>query len=367
MRLWRSSALKGFTPTVFCLGLTLLVGGCSSDDSETRDLGPAGTLYVINQRDATLYTYDTRNLRRTDSVGTVIDKPHYLEFSPSGERFYLTTLETTGHIGAYDPLTNLLLDSIRVPPSVQPTAIAITKDGRYGYVCNFSLPGERTHIHKFDLATMEFLTSVQAGSVTHDVKITSDGSKIVACNMNSDDLTIVYPDADTVAFVNIDADSSYGVSMDPKYGPHGIVIDHADSLAYIACMMKHQVRVLDLAQMRVVDSIAIPIHHSQGHLVGPTLLVLSPDDHVGYVTTSGGNSMVAFDTRTKAILADITFETPYSFGITISNDGSRVYVACVGQPLDHGRIYIIDTDSLEKTDSLDVGRESFGVAWRPEH
>jgi DNA-binding beta-propeller fold protein YncE len=143
------------------------------------------------------------------------------------------------------------------------------------------------------------------------------------------------------------------------------VIDHRDSLAYIACMMKHQVRVLDLKLQRVVDSIAIPIHHFQGHLVGPTLLVLSPDDRKGYVTTSGGNSMVAFDTKTKAILADFMFATPYSFGIAISDDGSRVYVACVGHPLEHGRIYVIDTESLTKSDSLDVGRESFGVAWRP--
>jgi DNA-binding beta-propeller fold protein YncE len=215
------------------------------------------------------------------------------------------------------------------------------------------------------MGTLDYLSSVQAGSVTHDVKITSDGSMIVACNMNSDDITFVYPGDDTVAFVSVDPDSAYGVSTMPKYGPHGIVIDHNDSLAYVACMMKYQVRVLDLKRRRVTDSIAIPIHHAQGHLIGPTLLAISPDDRTVYVTTSGGNSLVAFDTKTKAILADIMFATPYSFGIAISDDGREVYAACVGHPLEHGRIYVIDTESLTKTDSLDVGRESFGIAWRP--
>jgi DNA-binding beta-propeller fold protein YncE len=94
-------------------------------------------------------------------------------------------------------------------------------------------------------------------------------------------------------------------------------------------------------------------------------MAISPDDRTVFVTTSGGNSLVAFDTRTKAILADIMFATPYSFGITISDDGSTVYAACVGHALEHGRVYVIDTESLTKADSLDVGRESFGIAWRP--
>ncbi len=347
------------------VGLALSAGGCSGDDNNTSSARPPGMLYVLNQGDATLYLYDTETLARVDSVETVVQKPHYLQFDPSGDRFYITTLETTGHIGKFDAATNLLMDSVTTPPSVQPTAIAITHDGRFGYICNFSLPGERTHIHKFDMATLSYVSSMQAGSVTHDVKITSDGAMIVACNMNSDDITLVYPDEDTVAFVNIDPDSGYGVSTAPKYGPHGIVIDHSDSLAYIACMMKYQVRVLDLKLRRVTDSIDIPIHDGQGHLIGPTLLAISPDDRTVYVTTSGGNSLVAFDTKTKAILADLMFATPYSFGIAISGDGRAVYAACVGHPHEHGRIYVIDTEWLTKTDSLDVGSESFGIAWRP--
>ena len=75
--------------------------------------------------------------------------------------------------------------------------------------------------------------------------------------------------------------------------------------------------------------------------------------------------MVAFDVATKVIVADIPFSTVNPFGITITDDGSRVFVACVGLPSEHGRIYAIDGTTLTKIDSVDVGRESFGLIWKP--
>ena len=340
------------------------IGGCGDNGTDSGSGGPAGLLYVLNQGDASIYIYDTESLARVDSIATGVKKPHYLEFAPDGDQFYVTTLEATGQIGKFDASDNHLIDSVTAQPAVQPTAIAITPNGQFGYVCNFSLPDQRTQIHKYDLLAMTYEGAMQAGSLTHDIKGTSDGRMLVACNMNSDDLTIVYPDEDSVAFIGIDPDSAYSISSHPKYGPHGIVIDHRDSLAYVACMMGRQVRVLDLYSRQITDSVAIPIHHTQGHLTGPTLLAISPDDRTVYLTTSGGNSFVAFDTQTRAIVADILFATPFPFGIAISDDGSRVYVACVGSPADHGRVYVINTKSLAKTDSLDVGKESFGVAWR---
>jgi DNA-binding beta-propeller fold protein YncE len=273
-------------------------------------------------------------------------------------------LEATGHIAKFDAATNEMIDSMPAPPAVQPTSIAITNDSRFGYICNFSLPSERTFIHKFDLGTLTRLRTIQAGSYTHDVKMTSDGSLIIACNMNTDDLTLVYTGADTVAFVNIDPDSVYGIQGMPKYGPHGVAIDHRDSLAYIACMMGFQVRVLDIKARRIVDSIPIPVH-AHGHLAGPTLLAISPDDEVIYVTTGGGNSVVIVHLPTKTILADLHLAAPNPFGITITDDGSRVYVACANRPPAKGRIYVIDGEAFAKVDSLDVGRESFGLTWRP--
>jgi len=343
--------------------LIMLFVGCSDDDSPVKstNTNPEGRLYVLNQADGTFYVYDTRTLSRIDSVDSRVNRPHYIEFSPDRQNFYIVTLETTGRIAKFRTSDNAFLDSVTVPPAVQPSAIVITADGLFGYVCNFSL--ERGSVHKYNLATLQEVGSMQAGALTHDLKITSDGSVIVACNRDTDDLTLIYTDADTVAFVGADPDSSYALGR-RKYGPFGVAIDHRDSLAFIACMDARQVRVLDIAAGEIVDSIDIPV--DSGSIIwGPTLMAVAPDNDIVYVTTQGGNSVVAFRLSTKEILADIPLSVPHPFGITISDDGSRVYVACVNLPLEQGMVYVIDGATQTKIDSLQVGRESFGLIWMP--
>jgi DNA-binding beta-propeller fold protein YncE len=316
-------------------------------------------LYVINQSDATLYIYDTHTLTRIDSIDTRVSLPHYIEFAPDEQNYYITTLELpTGHIAKIDALTNLFVDSVSVSPGVVPSAIAVTADSKYGYVCNFSSPSQRTFIHKYDLSTMQYVTALQAGAMTHDIKITSDGSVVVACNMTSDDVTLVYAGPDTVTFVPLDTMNIGG----NEYSPYGVVIDHKDSLAYIACMDKMMVKVLDIAARQFVDSVEIPVMGSDP-VAGPSLMAVSPNDQVVFVTTQGGNSVVAFSTATGAILADIYFSTPYPFGITMTDDGSRVYVACVGTSISNGRVYVIDGNTFAIVDSLEVGIQSFGLVW----
>jgi DNA-binding beta-propeller fold protein YncE len=65
------------------------------------------------------------------------------------------------------------------------------------------------------------------------------------------------------------------------------------------------------------------------------------------------------------VVADIPLKIPNPFGINISDDGSRVYVACINKPGDHGRVYIIDGENLVKIDSIDVGKQSYGLTWQP--
>jgi DNA-binding beta-propeller fold protein YncE len=49
----------------------------------------------------------------------------------------------------------------------------------------------------------------------------------------------------------------------------------------------------------------------------------------------------------------------------MSDDGSRVYVATIGNPLGHGMVYIVDGANYTLVDSLTVGKENFGLIWRP--
>ncbi len=350
---------------MFSVMMVAALSSCGDNGTSATNSGaqnPAGRLYALNQTDATLYIYDTKTLQRLDSIPTMVDRPHYIQFSPTGDFFYIVTLEPTGRIAKFDARTNVFVDSVTAPPAVQPSAIVITPDGKTGYVCNFSSPGRRTEINKYDLTTMQHVGSFPAGVTTHDLKITSDGSVIVACNRYGDNLTLLYPDADTVTFVSIDPDSLYADDSH-KYGPFGVAIDHRDSLAFIACMDALQVRVLDIAARTIVDSIDIPV--DSAFIYGPTLLAVSPDDKTVYVTTRGGNSIVVFDVPTMTVVADIKLSTPYPFGIDISADGSRVYAACVGNLTGNGAVQIIDGKTLVPMSTLTTGRGTFGLTWAP--
>jgi len=345
-----------------CMAIGWLTVGCGDDELVNPvPGGPDGRLYVLNQTDTTLYIYDTRTLTRIDSLHTRVLSPHYIDFAPDGTHFYITTLEAPGDIAKFRTTAYAFVESVRMPLAVRPSAIAVTANNQFGYVCNFSSPTAASEIHKYHLTTMQWVAKFQAGIITHDIKITSDGRVVIACNRDTDNLTLIYPDADTVTFVNMNPS---GPTL-KEYGPFGVAIDHKDSLAFIACMDALQVRWLDIATRTIVDSIAIPVDTAGKLIAGPTLMAVSPDDDVVFVSTRQGNSVVVFRVSTKTILADIPLATPNPFGITISDDGSRVYVACINTPMQTGRVYAIDGNSYVKTDSIDVGRNSFGLIWQP--
>lgn len=353
--------------TIAAILVSLTIFGCSGGNSvNPNGEGPAGRLYVLNQGDKTIYIFDTRTMTILDTVDTHIDLPHYIEFSADGQYYYVTTLETSGHFAKFNAATNEFIKSVAVPPAVMPSAIAITNDGQFGYISNFSTTTERSYIHKYDLSTLTWIKQLQAGATTHDLKITSDGSTIVACNRFSDDLTIINTIDDDVSVVGITDDENYPHEQ-MRYGPMGVIIDHRDSLALIACMDRNQIRYLDIARGEIVDSVEIPVT-GQSSTAGPMLLAVSPDDEFAFVTTQMGNSLVVFRISTGEIMANIPLATALPFGISISDDGSRVYVACVGGafPQDHGRVYVVDGNNFAKVDSVDVGNQSYGLIWHAD-
>ncbi len=341
----------------------------SSCDRKSTDNGhndhTYGHLYVLNQTSQTIYVYNDSDLTtRVDSFGAAIPEPHWLEYAPNGQYYYVVSRFAPGHIAKFDALTNALIDTITMNGNVFPTSLAITSDGQYGYLCDFTISFTPGHIHKYNLSTMTFVdSSLGNGAASHDLMFTSDYSKLVACSRNTDDVTIVDFPSGSVDIIPLDTNNVR--PNPPAYGPYGIHIDHNDSLAYITCLFGGQVKVFDLFARKVVDSIIIPVVAAGGCSgpAGPTLLAISHDDSKIFVTTQCGNSLVVARTSDGQILEDIPFSIERPFGVKMNHDGSRVYVACAnvqGQP---GRVYVIDGINLVKLDSIDVGLNSFGLYW----
>ncbi|HEX2897994.1 MAG TPA: YncE family protein [candidate division Zixibacteria bacterium] len=359
--------------TGFVILVLALLGGCertgTGDDHGTHTYGH---LYVLNQNvtnpnGGTIFVYNDSDLStRVDSFGSAIPQPHWMIYDPNGANYYIVSRTVPGRIAKFDALTNALIDTITTAGSLFPTCMAVSGDGVYGYLCDFTSGTTPGHIHRYNLNTMTFVDSVLGnGAQSHDLMFTQDYSKLVAVSRSTDDVTIVSFPSETV--VKIPLDSNNVIPISPVYGPYGVHIDHKDSLAYVNCLLNGQVRIVDLKAERVIDSVLIPFVAGCNYSPnGPTMSTIAHDDSKVYVTTQCGNSLVVISTATRQIITTILFSTDRAFGVTQNHDGSRVYVACANADGQPGRIYVIDGVNLEKLDSIDVGINSFGLYWH-EH
>ena len=361
-------------PRSFCtalLALAVLAASCDDNDGGptggTGSTFPPGFLYVLNQADNTIYAYDTETMTRLDSVPSVVEEPHFGRVSPDGEYLYVVGRRSPGQIARFHLPELTFSDSVVGPGDVFPTAIAVGPDGATGYVCDFTAPDNPGRLYRYDLADMTFSdTLLAAGAATHDLQVTSDGGVVVAGNFGTDNITLAYPGHDSVFFADV-APGDPSPPGAPRYGPYGIAIDHNDSLVFIACRLSNEIRVLDLAARRVIDSIPVPIQSGSG-LAGPTLMAVAPGNDLLFVTTQLENTVAVVSLATRRVIAQLELGVPRPFGIVADSDGQRYYVACVNSenPLADrtGRVFVIDGTTRTVVDSVDVGANSFGLAWR---
>jgi len=98
--------------------------------------------------------------------------PKVAAFSPDGARFYVTYWGSN-NVGVYDATTYELLG--RVPAGVNPRGIAITPDGKKGYVCNFDTKSNSVTVFRADQAPYEVLKTIEDIPNPRHVVLTKDG------------------------------------------------------------------------------------------------------------------------------------------------------------------------------------------------
>ena len=94
----------------------------------------------------------------------------------------------------------------------------------------------------------------------------------------------------------------------------------------------------------------------------------TPEAVVAFWATLKADAVVSvINPQTKAVLANIRFATPLAFGVNISDDDSRAYVACANELGERGRVYIINTQNFQKVDSLLVGKNPYMAHFHGPH
>jgi YVTN family beta-propeller protein len=367
-----------FLVPVFCFCL-FFAFGCDDDDCPTcgqdnaTTAGPDGLLYVPNQADQTMFVYDTKTLNRIDSFDIPILEPHFITFSHDYQHYYVVGRRNgDAQLVKYQASNDSLLSVIDAVPGTFPTAMAIGLNNDTAYLTDFTLAAGHTYRYNitgenFELYDTLTLPLLQAGYQTHDIRISSDGRYVVSAGYSSDDITIINTESGNLTPLTLDSAHQVFNAESNTYGAYGVLIDRTGSMAVLACRKGvDQLRLIDLKNLTLLDSIIIPVSNDPNPSSnGPTYMTILPDNNTLFVTTQYGNSVVVVRLSTREVLKTIDLETPKPFGISSSDDGSRVYVSCANTRPAKGRVYVIDGSTFEKLDSIQVGSEPFGLQWRP--
>lgn len=204
-----------------------------------------------------------------------------------------------------------------------PVEAAFTPDGGHVYVSNYSMygpgfsegkdkcsPGDGTtssYLYRISTKSWKIDQVIPAGAVPKYVAVTPDGTRVLATNWCTWDLTIA--DTETGKVLKT-------VKIDGRY-PRGIAVTSDSSTAYVAVMGGTGLAKVDLASGAV--------SYIGGVGLGPRHIVISPDDSALYVTLNKGGQVAKIDTATGRVVSRVATGTqPRS--ADISTDGTALYV-----------------------------------------
>jgi YVTN family beta-propeller protein len=204
-----------------------------------------------------------------------------------------------------------------------PVEAAMSADGQYVYVSNYSMwgpgfshPGDDaggpgsgvdpSFVYRIPLATLEIDKVIKVGSVPKYLAATPDGRYVLVSNWISYTVSVI----DT---------ATNEVVKTIKVGrfPRGIAITPDSRTAYVAVMGSTSIAVIDLATFKLdwIPSVGAAPRH----------LVLSPEADYLYVTLNGSAKVAKIRLSTGKVVDRVsTGSQPRS--MTIAEDGRSLYV-----------------------------------------
>ncbi|MFV0317586.1 MAG: beta-propeller fold lactonase family protein, partial [Microthrixaceae bacterium] len=236
-----------------------------------------------------------------------------------------------------------------------PVEAAFMPDGKSVYVSNYSMfgpgysegsdkcsPGDGTtksFLYRISTETWQVDQVIPTGAVPKYVAVTPDGSKVLATNWCTYDMTIA--DTGTGAVLNTVPIGRY---------PRGIAISPDGATAYVGIMGGTEVLAVDIATGAVNRTYSVG--------AGPRHLVLSPDGQFLYVTLNKEGKVAKVDTNTGEVVAKVATGTqPRS--MDISDDGTSLYVVNY-QSNDVSKLATADMSILQ---TVPAGTHPIGITY----
>jgi YVTN family beta-propeller protein len=251
-----------------------LPGAASRLDYQALDAG-ARRLYIAHLGDGTVHVVDLDN---GTVAGTVPGTPSVHGVTLAADRhLLLAAVSGTNEVALID--TNTLTVTARVPAGTTPDGIAYDPVHGKAYVSN-----EHDHAETvIDLATNTAKSSIEIGGEAGNSVYDPASGTVMVNVQNRNELVIIDPATDTV---------TGRVPVPDCASNHGLYVDGANKLAFIACEGNAKLLVLDLQTRKVTA------RFDTGE--GPDVLAFDQGLHRLYVASESGVVNV-FDEQNRAL------------------------------------------------------------------
>lgn len=231
--------------------------------------------------------------------------------------------------------------------STQP-AIAYVAHSQSHSMSVIKIPADET-VSTIEIGTTSFGTATQIPTFPQNVAVTPDGSRAYVTDGNA---SVWVVDTQTRSVVAI---------VPAGTSPEDVVISPDGKSAYIttqvcaAVSCSAVVEVINTATNTVAST--IPITNVAG--VALSGITITSDGTRVYVAEVAGNDVFVIDTATNSIVTTIPTANSGFMGISSSPDGSRVYATgfTIGSPFDSFFVDVIDTQSNLVSATIELGNQ----------
>ncbi|WP_052380734.1 S-layer homology domain-containing protein [Paenibacillus camerounensis] len=256
-------------------------------------------------------------------------QPNSAGFNPTGTQIYVTNRGSSS-VSVIDPATDTVISTI--PVGASPHGVAFNASGSKAYVANLG----NGSISVIDTAALAVTNTIAvSGSPSVNVVV---GNKLFAASQTDHSVKVVdLAQEKLVTSISIPAASTYGLSVNP-----------AGTKLYAANKSGNSVSVINVSDNTVEGTIAVGS--------SPHATEFSPDGSRVYVANASSNNVSVIDTATNTVIKTIPVgSNPYVIGA--SADGKHAYTINYSS----SNMSVIDTDTLAVTDTITLSNGPFMV------
>lgn len=350
-------------------------GAKNDDGTVAYTAAPArGWAYVTNQGEDLTAVIDLDKFKIARYITTGVENtlaappqaPHNVVIDPQNQYYYVNL------IGGSKLLKFRVSDNVKMGELSSglnsPAQAAITKNGDTAYVSNFE--NAKTNITVVNTVSMTKLGDISSPAMLkpHGITITPDFQYVLVSNSLSDNVSIIRTSDNSIVAAVPMSGSVPGLPVNYAYQfePYQSVVTPDSRTAYVTCRKSGEVRVIDLVQRKVVDSISVGTF--------PLIPAISPDGNYVFVANRNSNSVTAISTSSRTVAYTVANVGVEPHGIAVSKDGKYVYVSCenlgISEPPHHATsgskkpsfLKVISIESRSVVASLELSNFGSGMA-----